>query len=193
MAIQPDAKEWEALYASMGRSVRGKIRRLLTPSGNSTSSLDDVCQQFWMHLWRVGPPYWNPKGVNLISRQIVFKWLRKNRASVPIIDRIDGITQGSSKNWHSGRNYDTAWFNYWEPQYERSELIPDYSKISALLLALPAEQRVVFCFRYQIEGHEELSFNEIGQRIGVPPGEAVVLFCQAMKNIRNMLGEVTNA
>lgn len=164
------ASGWEALHAQMERSVRAKIRRLLLPSGMA-DSLDDVCQQFWMHLWRVGPNYWNPKGVNLISKQIVFKWLRKYKEpyAVAVIDRIDG-----KPSWK-------------EPMYEQSHLVPDASKIAALLLHLPGEQRAVFSFRYQLNGHEELTFNEIGQRMGITTGQAANLFYRARKNLKIML------
>lgn len=167
----------------MEHSVRGKILRLLRPSGNA-DYLDDVCQQFWLHLWRVGPNYWNPKGVNLISKQIAFKWLRKYRPpTLSLIDRIDGDDREKNGN---DRSHGIS--NRWrEPFGEMSQLVPDASKIAALLLQLPGEQRAVFSFRYQLNGHEELTFNEIGQRLGITTGQAAHLFYRAKKNLQTML------
>jgi DNA-directed RNA polymerase specialized sigma24 family protein len=174
---ETSVSDWELLHAQMGRSVRGKILRLLRPSGNS-SSLDDVCQQFWMHLWKVGPAYWTSKGVNLISKQITFKWLRKQKhpPTFSLIDRLDGDEHFGEKN--------TRWK---EPLSEMSALVPDASKIAALLTQLPGEQRAVFSFRYQLHGHEELTFREIGERMGITIGQAAYLFYQAQKNIKAML------
>ena len=153
----------------MGSSVRERVRRLLKSSNNGNDT-EDVCQQFWMHLWKVGPNYWNPRGVNLIAGQIVLKWMRKNKRPPfeSIIDRIDG--------------------NY-EPKIESSELFPDVSKITLALRRLPGEQRAVFSFRFQMEAHEELTFREIGQRLGISTGQAICLFYWARKNLQTILGE----
>jgi DNA-directed RNA polymerase specialized sigma subunit len=70
-----------------------------------------------------------------------------------------------------------------------SELYPDIDKITLALRRLPGLQRAVFSFRFQLEGHEELTFREIGQRLGISIWQAAYLFYQARKNLQTILGE----
>jgi DNA-directed RNA polymerase specialized sigma24 family protein len=142
------------------------------------NSIEDVCQQFWMHLWKVGPNYWNPRGVNLISKQIVFKWLRKHKRP-PFVSVIDRVDEDESIQGES----------YPDPVVVSSELFPDVTKVVAALRKLPGEQRAVFSFRFQVEAHEELTFREIGQRLGISTGQAICLFYWARKNLQTILGE----
>jgi len=159
------------------------------------SATDDACQQFWMHLWKVGPKYWNPKGVHLISKQIVFKWLRKNKNSgmismnqefafLQILDEFDSDRTFFYSNWEGPG---TRKIGIPCSREQINELAPDVSKISDIVSKLPGEQRVVFSFRYQMHGHEELTFREIAQRMGITIGQAAYLFYQAKKNIKKML------
>jgi RNA polymerase sigma factor (sigma-70 family) len=166
----------------MGRPVRDRVRRILVPMGH-VNSIEDVCQQFWMHLWKVGPNYWNPRGVNLIAGQIVLKWLRKHKRPPfeSIIDRIDE-PENIEPHEFQGRNF-------FKLPRDTSELFPDVSKITLALRRLPGEQRAVFSFRFQMEAHEELTFREIGQRLGISTGQAVCLFYWARKNLQTILGE----
>ena len=160
----------EELHGKMSGYVRTTVFRILARSGNGGSS-DDVCQQFWMHLWKLGPAYWTPQAVNLISRQTAYKWLTiRPRQSPPIIDRIDECQ---------------------EPRHRPSEILPDIEKVASALQKLPGEQRAVFAFRFQMDSHEELTFREIGRRLGITPGYAAFLFHQARKNLRMIL-EVKN-
>lgn len=167
----------------MGRSVRDRVRRILVPMGH-VNSVEDVCQQFWMHLWKVGPNYWNPRGVNLIAGQIVLKWLRKHKRPPfeSIIDRIDESENDGPKTEFQRRNF-------FKLPKDTSELFPDVRKITLALRRLPGEQRAVFSFRFQMEAHEELTFREIGKRLGISTGQAVCLFYWARKNLQTILGE----
>jgi DNA-directed RNA polymerase specialized sigma24 family protein len=153
----------------MNRSVRGKVRRILSSSRNQ--DYEDVCQEIWLTLWKVGQNYWNPRGVNLVAKQVTLKWIERagrSPSGFSIIDKIDG------DDWQ-------------EPYHEMSHLCPDIAKITAKLLLLPAEQRAVFGFRYRLDGHEELTFNEIGKRLKISTGQAAYLFCKARKNLQELL------
>ena len=175
----------------MGRSVRERIRRLLK-SANIQNYTEDVCQQFWMHLWKVGPNYWNPRGVNLIAGQIVLKWLRKHKRPPfeSIIDRIDeSETRFDRSREPRGPKTEFQRRTFFKLPKDTSELFPDVRKITLALRRLPGEQRAVFSFRFQMEAHEELTFREIGKRLGISTGQAVCLFYWARKNLQTILGE----
>ena len=169
---------FEALHDAMQHSVRGKIRRMLGPSAGS--DWEDVCQEIWLVLWRSGESYWNPKGVNLIARQVCIKWMEKESRSpsgFPIMEKVDG-DQDRQNAWR-------------EPSEETSHLRPDVEKIAARVAQLPGEQRAVFAFRYGLDGHEELTFQEIAKRLEIELGQAARLFYAARRNVEMLLADQT--
>lgn len=166
---------WQGIHDRMQDSVRGKVRRILAGREDS----EDVCQEIWALLWKLGADYWNPRGVNLIAKQVCYKWIARDKTRkythFEISEKLDG-DQERQAPWK-------------EPIHEMSHLVPDVSKIAAKLMMLPDEQRAVFSFRYRLDGHEELTFREIGERLGITTSSAAHTFYQARRNLKILLGE----
>lgn len=186
-------ERWNTLYELKRVSVQGRVRRILQGSPSRNSNCEDACQDVWARLWKLGVRYWNPRGVNFVSRNVAIDYIRKDKthqASQHVglgEDAYDAFPDGDQMiqtrdisetgKLHCPRQ---------EPEALALLVIPEISRRIALL---PADQRAVFCFRYGLNGHEELSFEKIAQRLKMSTSATVQIFLQAKKNLRTMLGE----
>jgi len=190
-AISSEQK-WQQLYDSKRNSVRGKVRRILRFSLGRNTNCEDVCQDAWTRLWRLGERYWNPRGVNFCARNAAIDWLRKDKtheagqhlslrelSNEPFPE--DENDEAPPRNLRNGVRYSKR-----ETEIINVLAIPE---ITAKIRFLPPEQQAVFSFRYGINGHEELTFPEIAERLGIEQGVTISIFCQAKRNLRMILGE----
>jgi RNA polymerase sigma factor (sigma-70 family) len=175
---------WQSLYdsTSVQQSVRSRIRRILQRSPGRNTNIEDACQEAWTRLWQLGERYWNPRGVNFVSRCVAIDYLRKDQTHhaasfLPLhAEARDSDEEMSSERETLARN---------ERTFEAVAAQEIKSKVSML----PAQQRAVFSFCYSVNGHEELTFAQIAVRLGISESETVKVFCQARRNIRALLGE----
>lgn len=150
---------WDALYNSMYKLVLWRMRKVLGPMN---LPYEDAAQDVWLRLYRLGNGYWNPRGVNLVMRCVAIDWIRKGAHGTEDVS---------------------------EPTLTESQMVDALAvpEIAHRILALPADQMAIISFRYGLNGHEELTFPEISQRLGLSVSLTILRFLQAKRNLKAML------
>ena len=164
-----DARARNHLLASLRGYLRARLR--LPSRLDESDAVQEACLRVHLAFERIEPDCPLPRflaWVRVILEHVIADHARRvGRRDECSLEELAVVDEGTGP-------------------VERAERQERDARLAAALEQLPFEQQQAF----QLRWHQGLTFEQIGNRLGVPLGRARVLFLRAVEHLRQCLGEV---